>query len=593
MHRLYQMHAAGTLLFPAINVNDSVTKSKFDNLYGCRHSLIDGINRATDVMIAGKVAVVCGYGDVGKGCAQSLRGQGARVVITEIDPICALQAAMEGYQVTTLDEVVGEADIFVTTTGNRDIITVDSMAKMKHNAIVGNIGHFDTEIDMAGLTTFKGIERSNVKPQVDEWVFPDGHSIIVLAEGRLLNLGCATGPPELRDVEQLHQPGDRADRAVHAHRLLRDARCSPAEAPRREGGASAPRQARGEADHPHRGAGRLHQRPGARSLQARPLPLLTNCRSCVNGPRSAGAVDAGSRSISRRGHGEGARPGAAEGRMQDFHGKVAVVTGGASGIGNALARRFASEGARVVIGDVEEAALERAVADLRAGGAEVEGFVTDVTEPAQMQALADATVERFGGVHVFCNNAGVGGGGLSWEMPLSTWEWVIGVNMWGVIHGVRSFVPVLMQQDRAHIVNTASVAGLVAAPFMGPYNASKHAVVAISETLHHELAMVAPHVKVSVLCPGWVNTKIAESARNRPEHLREPVVGGDTANLLRDVIEKGMAPEDVAARVLEAVRNDEFWILTHDDEGDFWVDGVNARFRSLESRTNPRMGLPL
>jgi adenosylhomocysteinase len=195
VHRLYQMHEAGTLLFPAINVNDSVTKSKFDNLYGCRHSLIDGINRATDVMIAGKIAVVCGYGDVGKGCAQSLRGQGARVVITEIDPICALQAAMEGYQVTTLEDVVGIADIFVTTTGNMDVITVDSMAKMKHNAIVGNIGHFDTEIDMAGLTKFKGIKRTEVKPQVDEWLFPDGHAIIVLAEGRLLNLGCATGHP--------------------------------------------------------------------------------------------------------------------------------------------------------------------------------------------------------------------------------------------------------------------------------------------------------------------------------------------------------------------------------------------------------------
>jgi adenosylhomocysteinase len=195
VHRLYQMQGAGTLLFPAINVNDSVTKSKFDNLYGCRHSLIDGINRATDVMIAGKVAVICGYGDVGKGCTQSLRGQGARVVVTEIDPICALQAAMEGYQVTTLDDVVGTADIFVTTTGNKDVITVDHMARMKHNAIVGNIGHFDTEIDMAGLAKVPGIERRNVKPQVDEWVFPDGHTVIVLAEGRLLNLGCATGHP--------------------------------------------------------------------------------------------------------------------------------------------------------------------------------------------------------------------------------------------------------------------------------------------------------------------------------------------------------------------------------------------------------------
>ncbi|HUI48840.1 MAG TPA: adenosylhomocysteinase, partial [Acidimicrobiia bacterium] len=194
-HRLYEMAQSGSLMFPAINVNDSVTKSKFDNLYGCRHSLIDGINRATDVMIAGKVAVVCGYGDVGKGCAQSLRGQGARVIVTEIDPICALQAAMEGYQVTTLDDVVEYADIFVTTTGNKNVLSVDAMSRMKHNAIVGNIGHFDTEIDMAGLAKLPGIERRNVKPQVDEWVFADGHAIIVLAEGRLLNLGCATGHP--------------------------------------------------------------------------------------------------------------------------------------------------------------------------------------------------------------------------------------------------------------------------------------------------------------------------------------------------------------------------------------------------------------
>jgi adenosylhomocysteinase len=200
VHRLYQMTEAGTLLFPAINVNDSVTKSKFDNLYGCRHSLVDGICRATDVMLAGKVAVVCGYGDVGKGCAQSLRGQGARVVVTEIDPICALQAAMEGYQVTTLDEVVESADLFVTATGNCNIVTAADMARMKHNAIVGNIGHFDNEIDMAGLAATPGVERVPVKPQVDEWRFPasggrPAHSIIVLAEGRLLNLGCATGHP--------------------------------------------------------------------------------------------------------------------------------------------------------------------------------------------------------------------------------------------------------------------------------------------------------------------------------------------------------------------------------------------------------------
>jgi adenosylhomocysteinase len=194
VHRLYQLAETGDLLFPAINVNDSVTKSKFDNLYGCRHSLVDGINRATDVMIGGKVAVICGYGDVGKGCASSLRGQGARVIVTEIDPICALQAAMEGYEVRTLDEVVDTADIFVTATGNKDIITVDHMARMKHNAIVGNIGHFDNEIEMAALEE-SGAERVNIKPQVDEWRFGDGHSIIVLSEGRLLNLGNATGHP--------------------------------------------------------------------------------------------------------------------------------------------------------------------------------------------------------------------------------------------------------------------------------------------------------------------------------------------------------------------------------------------------------------
>jgi adenosylhomocysteinase len=195
VHRLYEMVENGELLFPAINVNDSVTKSKFDNLYGCRHSLIDGINRATDVMIGGKVAVVCGFGDVGKGCAESLRGQGARVIITEIDPICALQAAMQGYEVKTLDEVIETADIFITTTGNRDIITAADMQRMKHQAVVGNIGHFDNEIDIAGLAKISGIEKINIKPQVDKWVFPDGHAIIMLSEGRLLNLGNATGHP--------------------------------------------------------------------------------------------------------------------------------------------------------------------------------------------------------------------------------------------------------------------------------------------------------------------------------------------------------------------------------------------------------------
>jgi adenosylhomocysteinase len=223
--RLYQLAETGDLLFPAINVNDSVTKSKFDNIYGCRHSLIDGLNRATDVMIGGKLAVICGYGDVGKGCVASLLGQGARVVVTEIDPICALQAAMEGLEVRTLAEVVETADIFITATGNRDVITADHMARMKHQAIVGNIGHFDNEIDMAGLERVPGIEKVNIKPQVDKWVFPDGHAIIVLSEGRLLNLGNATGHPSfvmsnsftnqtIAQVE-LFTKNDEYDRAVY------------------------------------------------------------------------------------------------------------------------------------------------------------------------------------------------------------------------------------------------------------------------------------------------------------------------------------------------------------------------------------------
>ncbi len=195
VHRLYDMMKLGTLLFPAINVNDSVTKSKFDNKYGCRHSLVDGINRATDVLIGGKVAVVCGYGDVGKGCAESLRGQGARVIVTEIDPICALQAAMDGYQVATLEDVLDTADIIITATGNMDVVTADQMSRMKHQAIIGNIGHFDNEIDIAGLEGFEGVERDTVKPQVDVWTFADGKKIIVLSEGRLMNLGNATGHP--------------------------------------------------------------------------------------------------------------------------------------------------------------------------------------------------------------------------------------------------------------------------------------------------------------------------------------------------------------------------------------------------------------
>ncbi len=195
VHRLYEMERDGTLLFPAINVNDAVTKSKFDNKYGCRHSLIDGINRATDTLIGGKVAVICGYGDVGKGSAESLKGQGARVIITEIDPICALQAAMDGFQVTTLEEALPLADIIITATGNRDIVSVDHMLTMKHQAILGNIGHFDNEIDIAGLANLKGVKRENIKPQVDKWIMPNGRAIILLSEGRLLNLGNATGHP--------------------------------------------------------------------------------------------------------------------------------------------------------------------------------------------------------------------------------------------------------------------------------------------------------------------------------------------------------------------------------------------------------------
>ena len=195
VHRLYHMQEDGSLLFPAINVNDAVTKSKFDNLYGIRHSLVDGINRGTDVMLGGKTAVICGYGDVGKGCASSLKGQGAKVMVTEVDPICALQAAMEGFDVVRMEDVMETADIFITTTGNKDIIMADHMARMKHQAIVGNVGHFDNEIDMAGLERMSDVQRTNIKPQVDEYVFPDGHSVIVLSEGRLLNLGNATGHP--------------------------------------------------------------------------------------------------------------------------------------------------------------------------------------------------------------------------------------------------------------------------------------------------------------------------------------------------------------------------------------------------------------
>jgi NAD(P)-dependent dehydrogenase (short-subunit alcohol dehydrogenase family) len=278
--------------------------------------------------------------------------------------------------------------------------------------------------------------------------------------------------------------------------------------------------------------------------------------------------------------------------MQNFEGRVAVITGGASGIGLALARRFATAGMHIVIGDVETEALDRAVSSI--DGAI--GVRCDVTDPAQMQELADAAVDAFGAVHVFCNNAGVGGGGLSWEAPLSTWEWVLGVNLWGVIHGIRTFVPILVQQDEGHIVNTASVAGLVAAPMMGPYNASKHAVVALSETLHHEFAITGVSTRVSVLCPGWVRTNIATSERNRPTELADDLGVADVEQsemarqVLAGMIENGMPPDEVAGRVFDAVATERFWVLTHDDD-DMWMRAVNGRIDSLSARSNPEINL--
>lgn len=280
--------------------------------------------------------------------------------------------------------------------------------------------------------------------------------------------------------------------------------------------------------------------------------------------------------------------------MREFEERVAVITGGASGIGFSLASAFAAEGMKIVLGDIEAPALDEAVGKLEAAGAQVIGVVTDVSDGAQVQALADAAVARFGGIHVACNNAGVGGGGLSWEAPLSMWEWVLGVNLWGVIHGLRAFVPILMEQSQGHIVNTASIAGLVAGPFMAPYNASKHAVVAVSETLHHEMAMIAPHVKVSVLCPGWVRTRIADSSRNRPAGYEEEGAADSViSGLLHSLIDRGMAPDDVAMKVIAAIRAEQFWILPHDDVDEFWVDFVNERTQSLAKRTNPVLRSPL
>jgi NAD(P)-dependent dehydrogenase (short-subunit alcohol dehydrogenase family) len=274
--------------------------------------------------------------------------------------------------------------------------------------------------------------------------------------------------------------------------------------------------------------------------------------------------------------------------MQELNDRVAVVTGGASGIGFGLASAFAAEGMKIVLGDIEVGALADAVGKLEASGAEVLGVRTDVSDAVQVQALADAAVERFGAIHIACNNAGVGAGGLSWEAPLDTWEWVLGANLWGVIHGMRSFVPILMRQPEAHVVNTASVAGLVAGPFMGPYNASKHAVVALSETLYHEMALMAPHVHVSVLCPGWVQTRIAESARNRPgSEANDPAANAGFEQVLKPLIDNGMPPEEVAAKVLAAIRAEQFWVLPHDGVEAFWTTFVNERAQSLIDRTNP------
>jgi NAD(P)-dependent dehydrogenase (short-subunit alcohol dehydrogenase family) len=279
--------------------------------------------------------------------------------------------------------------------------------------------------------------------------------------------------------------------------------------------------------------------------------------------------------------------------VEDLQGRVAVVTGGASGIGFGLAAAFAAEGMKIVLGDIEAPALDDAVAKLAASGAEVIGVRTDVSDDASVAALAAAAVDRFGAIHIACNNAGVGGGGLSWEAPLSTWEWVLGVNMWGVIHGIRAFVPILMQQDEAHMVNTASIAGLAAGPFMGPYNASKHAVVALSETLYHEMAMMAPQVKVSVLCPGWVKTRIADSARNRPGGTEETAAEAPARQLLESVIENGMPPEELAAIVLDAIRGERFWILPHDDTEPFWRGFVDGRAQALIDRADPTIRSPL
>ena len=361
VHRLYEMTQDGTLLFPAINVNDSVTKSKFDNLYGCRHSLVDGINRATDVMIAGKLAVICGFGDVGKGCAESLRGQGARVVVTEIDPICALQAAMQGYAVRTLEDVIGEGDIFVTCTGNRDIIRAEHMAAMKHQAIVGNIGHFDNEIDIAGLTKIAGIERINIKPQVDEWVFPDGHAIILLSEGRLLNLGNATGHPSfvmsnsftnqtIAQIE-LFTKNDEYEKRVYVLPKHLDEKVA-----RLHLDALGVRLTQLSDE-----SGGLHRRAGRGPVQARPLPLL---RAATGRRASAERVVLdGGRRRARSGGGRASGPRADRvGRYPDA---------GAGADPRRFERERPLEGVRVAACLHVTAETANLVGTLIAGGAEV------------------------------------------------------------------------------------------------------------------------------------------------------------------------------------------------------------------------------
>ena len=298
VHRLYERMKKGTLKLPAINVNDSCTKSKFDNLYGCRESFIDAVKRATDVMIAGKVVVVAGYGDVGKGCVQAAKGLGARVLVTEIDPINALQAAMEGFQVVTMEDAAPIGDIFVTTTGNIDVITRAHMDAMKTQAIVCNIGHFDSEVQVGSLYNDKGLKKVEIKPQVDQFTWPNGKVITVLAEGRLVNLGCATGHPELRHVGELHEPDHRADRAVGIARQgqVREQGLRAAEGARRKGCAPASRQARREADQAHARAGRVSRHPRRRPVQARALPVLgaDSARRC-SAPGESGLDARGAR----------------------------------------------------------------------------------------------------------------------------------------------------------------------------------------------------------------------------------------------------------------------------------------------------------